>query len=68
MNKTSTTTKENYIYNSYQVGNEPPALTPFQTLLAPHTDVLIFVLWIIWILTLLVVVKKLLALTFNSNS
>lgn len=39
-------------------GNDPTQLKGMQTFLAPHTEFIVMVWWVVWVLTFLVVLLK----------
>jgi hypothetical protein len=65
----STIYQENgFIFSEEQVGNDPTGLTPLQTLLSPHVPLIEFLLWALWIITFIFVLKKLCVINSNSEA
>lgn len=68
MGHTRLYTENGYLFTDVQIGNEPTSLTTLQSFLYPYVDLIEIGLWILWVVVLCFVIRRLISLSTNSSS
>jgi hypothetical protein len=68
MDETVIIERDGYLYTKVQEANSPPSLSPLQKFLFPYEPRLEAFFWVIWIVVLSVVIRRLLILSISSKS